>query len=248
MLKHADVEAGLLIPLAVLALVDSTSFGTLLIPLWLLLSPGRPSPHRVLLFLGTVAVFYFALGVALLSGLDWFTSTFDRLLSLRPVRFVQLGLAIVLVVLGITIEPWTKEGKAKKAARRAARGPSRMQRWRDRAVSAEGSAAGVVALALTATSVEAASMVPYLGAIGLLTASGLGLGGSALVLAGYCFVMVLPALVMAAIRFVWRDRIAPFLHRVEGWMTRNSGEMTAWVLFLVGVYVLGDAVQALGLG
>lgn len=91
-------------------------------------------------------------------------------------------------------------------------------------------------------------MVPYLGAIGLLTASGLGLGGSALVLAGYCFVMVLPALVMAAIRFVWRDRIAPFLHRVEGWMTRNSGEMTAWVLFLVGVYVLGDAVQALGLG
>ena len=99
-----------------LALIDSTSFGTLLIPLWLLLSPGRPSPHRVLLFLGTVAAFYFALGVALLSGLDWFTSTFDRLLALRPVRFAQLGLAIVLVVLGITIEPWTKEGKARKAA------------------------------------------------------------------------------------------------------------------------------------
>src|SRR5690606_13354204 len=57
-LKTGDVEAGLLIPLAVLALIDSTSFGTLLIPLWLLLSPGRPSPHRVLLFLGTVAAFY----------------------------------------------------------------------------------------------------------------------------------------------------------------------------------------------
>ena len=66
--------------------------------------------------------------------------------------------------------------------------------------------------------------------------------------AGYCVVMVLPALVLAVIRFLWHDRIAPFLHRVEGWMSRNSGEMTACVLFLVGVYVLGDAVQALDLG
>ena len=32
----------LAVSLAVLALVDSTSFGTLLIPIWLLLTPGRP--------------------------------------------------------------------------------------------------------------------------------------------------------------------------------------------------------------
>ena len=51
-----------------LALVDSTSFGTLLIPVWLLLAPGRTRWGRVLLYLGTVAVFYLALGVALSAG------------------------------------------------------------------------------------------------------------------------------------------------------------------------------------
>ena len=54
--------------LAVLALIDSTSFGTLVIPVWLMLAPGRIRPQRVLVFLVTVAVFYLAVGVALLSG------------------------------------------------------------------------------------------------------------------------------------------------------------------------------------
>ena len=51
--------------LVVLALIDSTSFGTLLIPLWFLLVPGRVRAHRVLVFLGTVAAFYLGVGIAL---------------------------------------------------------------------------------------------------------------------------------------------------------------------------------------
>jgi hypothetical protein len=54
--------------LVVLALIDSTSFGTLLIPIWLMLSPDRPSARRLVLFLVTVAGFYFGVGVALLAG------------------------------------------------------------------------------------------------------------------------------------------------------------------------------------
>ena len=45
----------LLGPLVVLALVDSTSFGTLLIPIWLMLAPGRLKAGRILVFLATVA-------------------------------------------------------------------------------------------------------------------------------------------------------------------------------------------------
>ena len=41
--------------LALLALVDSTSFGTLLIPTWLLLAPGRLRPGRILIYLATVS-------------------------------------------------------------------------------------------------------------------------------------------------------------------------------------------------
>ena len=34
--------------LVVLALIDSTSFGTLLIPVWFMLAPGRVRPGRLL--------------------------------------------------------------------------------------------------------------------------------------------------------------------------------------------------------
>ena len=51
------MEFALLGSLAVLALIDSTSFGTLLIPTWLLMHPGRVRAMRMLVFLGTVAAF-----------------------------------------------------------------------------------------------------------------------------------------------------------------------------------------------
>ncbi|KGM02597.1 hypothetical protein Q760_12380, partial [Cellulomonas cellasea DSM 20118] len=54
--------------LVVLALIDSTSFGTLLIPVWFLLVPGRVRAQRVLVFLGTVATFYLVVGIVLMSG------------------------------------------------------------------------------------------------------------------------------------------------------------------------------------
>ncbi|MBM4532658.1 hypothetical protein GS563_28475 [Rhodococcus hoagii] len=54
--------------LAVLALTDSLSFGTLLVPVWLLMTPGRVRPHRILLYLGTVAAVYYGIGIALMAG------------------------------------------------------------------------------------------------------------------------------------------------------------------------------------
>src|SRR5690606_2493583 len=61
--------APLLLSLAVLALVDSLSIGTLLIPVFLLVSPGRVRVGRVLLYLTTIAVFYLAVGLLFLWGL-----------------------------------------------------------------------------------------------------------------------------------------------------------------------------------
>jgi hypothetical protein len=49
------MSVGLLLPLAGLALVDSTSIGTLFIPVWLLLTPGPVNGRRILAYLGTIA-------------------------------------------------------------------------------------------------------------------------------------------------------------------------------------------------
>jgi len=240
-----------LAPLVVLALIDGTSFGTLVIPLWLMLTP-RLRPDRVLVYLGVVAAAYLLLGLVLLSGatllLDQLTAAVDS----TPGQVVRLVVGVALLVLGLTIEPWTKAGKQRRAdrvaRRRAERGPSRMERWRT-AVSGEEAAVGALALlAITAVAVEAASMVPYLAAIGILVTADLAPLAAGGTLAAYCLVMVAPALLLLGLRVALHQRIAPALTRVEAWLSRNSRETLAWVLFLLGLYLASGAADALDLG
>ena len=240
------MDAGLALSLLVLALVDSTSFGTLLIPLWLLAGSGRVRPAPVLLFLATVAGFYLVMGLALAAGATVVLDDVRGALASDPGRVVQGVGGASLMVLGLTVEPLTRAGKEKRAATRAAReavrSPGRLLRWRRQAMEGGGSARAVAGLALTAAALEAASMVPYLTAIGLLAASPLDPAPRALALAGYCLVMVLPALLLLAARLALHERLVPFLARVEAWLTRSARETLAWVLFLVGLLVLRGAV------
>ncbi|MGY1694097.1 MULTISPECIES: GAP family protein [unclassified Geodermatophilus] len=235
------MDPALLLPLAGLALVDSTSIGTLALPLWLMAAPGRVRVGRVLLFLGTVAGAYLLLGVALVLGAGELLDPLRTALDSTPGRAVLVGVGVVLVVLGLTVEPWTRAGKERRRAARAARGPGRLARWRERA-RGDGPPGAVVVLAATAVGIEAVSMVPYLAAIALLVTAGTGAGTAVAVLAGYCLVMVLPALVLLGARVALHDRLTPALARMEAWLSRNAGEATAWVLVLLGVYLVSDAL------
>ena len=242
------MSAELLAPLLALALIDSTSFGTLLIPLWLMLTPGRLMPGRIMVFLATVGAFYLVVGLALLGGALAVLDDVGGGLDGPAARVVQLVVGVVLLVLGLTVEPLTPAGKAKRAARLAERGPGRVERWRARAGTGVGTVRGLVGLALTAATVELGSMLPYLAAIGLLSTSGVSVGEGAVLLAGYCVVMIAPALVLLALRVVMHERVSPALARLEAWLSRNAREALAWVLFVLGLYLTGGAVQALGIG
>ena len=225
--------------LVLLALIDSTSFGTLVIPLWLLATPGRLRAGRVLVFLATVVAFYFAVGLAILWGAGW---AFEEIAAVvaSPVGTVALlAIGIALIVWSYALE---KQAKRQKAEGIVVSG--RARRWRERAVGDTGGGIGsLVALALTATTIELGSMLPYLGAIGVITASGLQWPTTAAVLAGYCLVMVLPALVLLAARVVAAGRIEPALQRLEAWLTRNASETLSWIVGILGVLLVIQAVQ-----
>ena len=80
--------------LVVLALVDSTSMGTLVIPLILLVvgeGGARRVSSRTLLYLLIIGVFYLLLGIALLAGL---LPLMDRLGHLLATPQVMLVLAL----------------------------------------------------------------------------------------------------------------------------------------------------------
>ena len=221
--------------LVVLALIDSTSFGTLLIPIWLMLAPGRLKPSRLLIFLGTVAAFYFVLGLLLAAGVNAFSDQLKDALETKPVQVVQLALGVVLVVMAFRVGRKKEPGEG-----------GRITRWRQSAMSEEGSTKALMSLALGATVLEAASMVPYLAAIGLLSTADLSWPVMAAVLAAYCMVMIAPALVLLAGRILAQKRIEPLLQRVNDWMVRNAAENTGWILGIIGFLLAANALEGLG--
>ena len=109
------------------------------------------------------------------------------------------------------------------------------------------SARPLVLLALFAVALEALTMLPYLAAVGLVTAADLRPATTALLLAGYCLVMLLPALVLLLVRRLAARRVEPLLHRIERLAARSGGEGTLWATFLIGALLARDAAAGLGL-
>ena len=221
--------------LVVLALIDSTSFGTLLIPIWLMLAPGRLKPARLIIFLGTVAAFYFVLGLLLTAGVTAFSDQIKDALDTTPVQVVQLALGIALLVLAFRI-----------GHRKGGGENGRITRWRESAMSEGGSTRALMSLALGAAILEAASMVPYLAAIGLLSTSDLSWQAMAGLLAAYCLVMIAPALLLLGGRILAHARIQPLLQRINDWMVRTGQENTAWVVGIIGFLLAADTLDGLG--
>lgn len=216
-----------------LALVDSTSLGTLFIPVWLLLAPGRIRPGRFAVYLLTIAGFYLVAGVLIALGADALFERIGPTLSednTDPLfRGTQLAVGLVLAVWGWWL------GSPRRRGRRE--GPGRMTQWRERAMSDRGSAGGLMALAILAAGIELASMLPYLGAIGLITAADLGWVGVGATLVAYCLVMVLPAALLATARIGAHDRVEPFLQRLNAWITKHSDTLVSTMVCGIGIGV-----------
>ncbi|WP_157063235.1 GAP family protein [Luteipulveratus mongoliensis] len=228
--------------LAVLALIDSTSFGTLLIPIWLMLAPGRLRPARVVVFLGTVAAFYAVVGLLLSAGVAAFVDDLDGFLESKTAFAVQLVLGVALFAYSFWM---VRKSRPQQA------GGGRLTRWRDQAMGvetadgAERGYRGLVTLALAAAGLEVATMLPYLGAIGILAKADLAVPMHVGALLLYCVVMILPALVLLVVRLGARQLIEPVLRRFGAWMERSSRETTSWIIGIVGFLLARDAVARL---
>jgi hypothetical protein len=232
----------LLVVLALLALIDSTSFGTLLVPVWLLLAPGRVRVARMTLYLGTIAAFYALVGVAIMLGAGAFLDRFGDILESRAAGVIELVLGVGLFAYSFTLD-------SKKARERAAAegGTGRVRRWRERALGvAPGSTGALAALAIGMGLVEVATMLPYLAAIGLITTSGPGWPLDAGLLVAYCLVMILPAALLTIARVTAERWVARPLQRIDRWLTRNAASTTAWIVGIVGFLIARDAVARLG--
>jgi hypothetical protein len=238
---------GVVAGLVVLALVDATSFGTLLIPVWLLMTPGGVRARRVLVYLGTIVVFYFAVGLLLLLGADLIAGPFGDFSQTRGFLMAQFFVGAGLFALSFALD--SKTAKA-RAAERAANGGGRITAWRARAMgsgSGRGSLLALMALATTAAAVELASMLPYLAGVGLISGQGWTSPLPAAALLGYCLVMVLPALILLVARLTAARALDRPLSALDRWLTNNAASTTAWVVGIVGVLLALNAANSLNI-
>lgn len=219
----------LVLTLGALALVDSTSFGTLGIPAYLLLASDRSPTGRLLVYLATVATFYFAVGVALMLGLATALDAFEEALYSRTANWIQLAIGVGLFLLSFRVDSRRRKEKE---------GPSR---WEPRL----GGPGAMVLLGLTAALLEVATMLPYLGAIGFMTGASLPAARWVPLLAGYVVVMILPSLVLLGVKTVAGGWLDPKLERLRTWMRRHSASAIGWTLGIVGFLVARDAAARL---
>lgn len=225
--------------LAGLALADSLSLGTLGLPALMLAQP-RVRVRVVVLYLAVIAAFYFGVGLLLRAGL---LAAFETLPGLIPERTLDIAQLVVGVALFASSFLFDGPVARRRAERRT--GPSRWERWRSQLVGADARGGSVAVVALGAGLVEVATMVPYLAAIGILTANDVSFVESGLVLLAYCAVMVLPAFVLLFLRSTFATAVEPLLTRISVWFSRRSGDLIAWVLGVVGFLVASDAISRL---
>ncbi|MFT4232901.1 MAG: GAP family protein [Leucobacter sp.] len=237
------------IALIVLALVDGLSVGTLLIPLFFLVAPGRPRVRRILLYLGTITGFYFLVGVLFTLGIVSAIHIGRDFLGSPAGQWSLLAVGLAMLGAGI----WIGERHSRRKKRAAAgdadglQGDARLLRWRERVLDPRTSGAAVAGVALAAGLVEVASMLPYLIGMTMIADAPVGMIARFGLLAGYCLVMIVPALLLLGARIAAARAIERPLQRFTAWMQRTGAENTSWILGIIGFLLARAAFTELGL-
>ncbi len=233
----------LLIGLIGLALIDSTSIGTLLIPVWLLLDHRQVRASSMMIYLLTISGFYLLIGLAIMLGADLLSGVEDAAsagdepaansISELVILIAQLAIGIWLFAISYRFDS-SKPGAA-----------DRIKRWKQKASDATTSARFLMGLALLAAMAEVATMLPYLGAIAMLTSASLEWPLVVVVMFAYCLIMILPAIVLLGMRVMFGEQIKPTMMKIDTWITKNAESALGWVLGIAGFWISIDAIGRL---
>lgn len=256
----STADAGTLV---LLALVDSTSTGTLVLPLVLLLflptvhqrratvaqtpTPAGSAPGPMTSsttqsrFNGTTRVVVY---LVIIAAFYWLVGVaimagFQVVVAEPLGQFLASRVGAVMLVavaVGLLVLSWWVDPKV--IQKRGGDPEAGTRRWVQRAQRAVGSWKGVGTLALGAGLIEVATMLPYLAAMGGLAQADLGVVETALVLALYCLIMIAPALLLCSVHALLGSRIERPVAALRDWAVRAAPTTLAWILGIVGVVIL----------
>lgn len=223
----------------VLALIDSLSIGTFVIPLILLLR-RQSNLREIIVYCTVLGVFYFVLGVLLLLGVgslqQYLLSAIDSTIGL----WVQLVVGSSLLLWALFYDSKiVRKILGRKEYKRNVTGV-----WEKR-ISTRVGLVGIASIAILAGILEAATMAPYIAAIAIIGTSSMTFLLQMLTLLIYCIVMFVPVVILVVVSRTGGERLHNTLEKFKVWMERQVSLATPWVLGLIGFFLAQYAASQL---
>ncbi|MBE7129357.1 GAP family protein, partial [Bacillus mycoides] len=204
----------LLLLIGGLAILDTLSPATVGVTVYLLLTDKERLTKRLLIYLLTVAGFYFAVGVSLMLGLDSLLEIISGVFQNRFVSWTFFIIGAILFIASFYIP--TKKSSEIPAPKSK-------------------SILSMVALGCTTSLIEVGTAFPYFAAIGIMITSNLSWVEWSSILAGYNFIMVLPSLVLFLFYLLFGRWMQKPLEKLRVKIANNTGSALSWIMCIVGL-------------
>ncbi|WP_242145404.1 MULTISPECIES: GAP family protein [unclassified Bacillus cereus group] len=214
----------LLLLIGGLALLDTLSPATLGVTVYLLLTDKEKLTKYLLVYLLTVAGFYFAVGVSLMLGLDFLLEIISGVFQNRIVSWAFFIIGVILFIASFYVP--TKKSSDLPAPKSK-------------------SILSMVALGFTTSFIEVGSAFPYFAAIGIMTTSNLSWVEWSSILAGYNFIMVLPSLVLFLFYLLFGRWMQTFLEKLRVKIANHTGAALSWIMCIVGLILILNSLDYL---
>ncbi|WP_336212214.1 GAP family protein [Nonomuraea sp. LPB2021202275-12-8] len=204
-----------------LALLDTLSPTVIGITLYLLLTRPRHLGALLGVYLGSVAIAYFALGVLLMLGLGAVVPLVDETVW----AWGQAVLGAALIVGSYFIPDKNPE-----------RAPIQARSFSMRSM---------LLLGLGTWLFEFATAVPYFGAIGIMTSANLPAVQWSSLLGVYVTIMVIPGILLFVAWAALGERLRERFERWQDKLSTGSRTVLSWIVWIAGCLILLEAVDAL---
>ena len=220
-----------LLSLVGLALLDSLSIGTLVIPLGLILLWRSVRVPALAAYLTTVAAVYFALGVAMLLGFTGLGSYVERITDASAFPWITLVMGAILAIFGIFAPNPVKPA------------PGELPKQLNKPIQT--SLPKMIILGLGASLTEAATMLPYIAAMGIISDWDTPMAGQVAAIGAYCGIMIAPTVILAMIALVAGQKFFPRLEKAVPRLQYEAKVTLLWVAAIVGIYMVVNSVDAI---
>ncbi|MCM3342557.1 GAP family protein [Paenibacillus sp. MER TA 81-3] len=214
----------MLLSVGALSLLDTLSPATLGVTVYILLTVKERLVPRLLVYLMTVAGFYFVVGASLMLGLD---AVFESVSGIFQNQVVSWIMAIVggALFIGSFYVPTKKV--------------SEPRRPKSKSIGA------MIGLGFTTSLIEVATALPYFAAIGLMTTAQLTTVQWVPILAAYNFIMVLPPLVLIGLHLVFGRLMQNPLEKLRVKIAKSTGSALSWIMCIAGLILLLNSIDNL---